>query len=59
MIDFYRKGDFKAAEKEAKSCKKLGLYNLGAAYDLYIQRCQEITKNPPENWDGVFVATSK
>jgi len=30
------------------------------ACDLYISRCKEFHKNPPpEEWDGVFVATSK
>jgi len=59
MIALYRKGDFKAAQKEAKSCRKLGLYNLDIAYDLYIERCAKMIKNPPKNWDGVFIATSK
>ena len=59
MINAYRAGDFKAAKKEAKVCKKLGLHNLDIAYDLYIERCDDMIKNPPEDWDGVFVATSK
>lgn len=59
MIEDYRRGDFKAAQAKAKACKKMQEYNLDIAYDLYIERCQEMIKNPPENWDGVFIATSK
>lgn len=59
MIDSYRKGCFKEAQKQAKECKRLSSYSLDIAYDLYIDRCKHMIKNPPKEWDGIFVATSK
>lgn len=59
MINCYRSGDFKVAKKQAKDCKKLGLYRLDMVYDLYIERCNAMIKSPPKDWDGVFIATSK
>jgi len=35
-------------------------YDIDGLFDLYEQRIQDYEENPPgENWDGVFVATSK
>lgn len=59
MIKAYRDGDFKDAKKLATSCKRKELFGLSDAYEVYIDRCNDLIKNPPKQWDGVFVATSK
>lgn len=60
MIEHYRAGDFKAAQEELKACKKQDVYDLAVAYDLYDGRIKDLLKNPPgDDWDGVYVATSK
>lgn len=59
MITAYRKGDFKDAKKLAKECKKIEGFDLAKAYDLYLERIETLIKSPPEDWDGVFEATTK
>ena len=59
MISAYQEGNFKAALDDAKACKKYAFYDLDILYNLYIGRCENMIKNPPEDWDGVYVATTK
>jgi len=59
MINAYRGGDFKAAQGLAKECLTMQAYGLEKAYELYISRTDELIKNPPKEWDGVFVAQTK
>lgn len=60
MIEAYQSGDFKEAEKVLKECRKLDIYNLSVAYEMYEERLSALLKNPPEGkWDGVYEATSK
>ncbi|MFN3700080.1 MAG: CHASE2 domain-containing protein [Alphaproteobacteria bacterium] len=64
MLEAYRGREFKDCAKLAKEC--LGALDgvlqgyLDEFYDIYAQRAKDLLKKPPpENWDGVYVATSK
>lgn len=59
MITSYRTGAFEEALEAIKECRKQDLFDLDFAYDMYESRIEELLKNPPEHWDGVYVATSK
>jgi len=59
MINAYQSGDFKAAKAHAKTCAKIQCFDLDMVYDVYTKRCDAMIKNPPKDWDGVYVATSK
>jgi adenylate cyclase len=65
MIAVYRGQDWKAAQGLVDRCREingelaLGL-KLDVLYELYEERTAEFKESPPpEDWDGVFVATSK
>lgn len=56
----YRVADFGCAAQEMKTARDASGGRLSAYYDLFAGRIAEFTKNPPpEDWDGVFVATEK
>jgi adenylate cyclase len=60
MLAAYRWQDWGEAETLATACKAAERWNLGAFYDLYLERIAEYRANPPPaDWDGVYVATSK
>ena len=60
MLAAYRAKDFDCAAQECHDAAKLAEDKLQKFYEVYQERIAEFTKNPPpENWDGVFVATSK
>lgn len=60
MIDRYREGDFAGALTLLTESRTLARGNLKAFYDLYEKRLGEFHANPPgDDWDGVYVATSK
>ncbi len=60
MIASYRSADFKAAERQLAECLRLSDERLAAFYSLYQQRLKDMHKTPPaDDWDGVYVATSK
>ncbi|MCB1531756.1 MAG: adenylate/guanylate cyclase domain-containing protein [Alphaproteobacteria bacterium] len=60
MIQSYRTGDFKEAQKHLKDCKKEKQSQLDTVYDLYEARLKALVKNPPgEDWNGVYVAKAK
>ncbi|MBX2834785.1 MAG: adenylate/guanylate cyclase domain-containing protein [Micavibrio sp.] len=59
MISSYRAGKFKEASKALKEARAASIFDLDKAYDVYENRISELLKNPPTEWDGVFVATSK
>lgn len=59
MLSAYRTGDFETAKVLAEKCSNAQDLNLEKAYSLYIGRCSDLISNPPQDWDGVFVATSK
>jgi tetratricopeptide (TPR) repeat protein len=57
-LELYRGKNFEEAKKYFNKCVEL-VPDDGPA-KIYIDRCQEFIKSPPpENWDGVFVMTSK
>lgn len=60
MLGAYRDQQFARAKELAQACKKRCLVNIDKTYDLYIERAEDLIKNPPgKDWDGVFTATSK
>lgn len=60
MIAAYQQGDFDAALKALKTCRKMDTEHLDKAYDLYEERIEDLINNPPaDEWDGVFVAKTK
>jgi len=53
----YRAGEW---DKSIKNfTKALSANPNDALADTYIERCQQLKANPPENWDGIWVMTSK
>ncbi|MEM6780703.1 MAG: adenylate/guanylate cyclase domain-containing protein [Pseudomonadota bacterium] len=64
MLAAYRIADFGCAAQDLKEARETAQDVIGEAldfyYDMYAERIAELTKNPPsDDWDGVFVATSK
>ncbi|MBI07225.1 MAG: adenylate/guanylate cyclase domain-containing protein [Rhodospirillaceae bacterium] len=61
MLSAYKIQDWGALKRILNECRELGEdYKLNILYDLYEERCEEYFANPPgEDWDGVFIATSK
>ncbi|MDP6473781.1 MAG: adenylate/guanylate cyclase domain-containing protein [Alphaproteobacteria bacterium] len=61
MLNAYKAQDWKAQTRIMDECREMGkAYKLDVLYDLYEERRDEYIANPPgEEWDGVFVATSK
>ena len=68
MIERYRAADWDAADAALARCRELEFagmtvdsdLGLGFLYDLYAERISAFREQPPpEDWDGVFVATQK
>lgn len=64
MLAAYRVADMGCAAQDLKDAREGARTVTGAAldhyYDMYADRIAALTKNPPsDDWDGVFVATSK
>ncbi len=61
MIEAYLAQDWNKSIKRLKECRLLcGPYNIDGFYDLYETRILHFQAEPPgEDWDGVFVATTK
>jgi adenylate cyclase len=60
MLDYYRKQEWKKAIALIETLKGKFNGNMDHYYDLWLERIEEM-KNAglPEDWDGVFRATSK
>ena len=59
MLDAYRSKHFDEARALVKKCRALD-GDLEVLYDRYDERLDAYeTDPPPEDWDGVFIATSK
>ncbi|MBT4042247.1 MAG: adenylate/guanylate cyclase domain-containing protein [Rhodospirillaceae bacterium] len=59
MLEAYRTQDWSKARGLIKDCRSAD-GSLGDLYDMYDERIEYFTENPPEpDWDGVFVATTK
>jgi len=61
MLDAYAKQNWELCLKELQECRYLcEPYGLDGLYDLYETRVADFKANPPgDDWDGVFVATTK
>ena len=65
MLNFFNEGYLKYHEKNFQNAidcfnKALNLNPEDQTSKLYIERCQNfITTPPPDDWDGVFVMTTK
>lgn len=60
MLAAYRARRFEEASRLAKDCMALSVSTTDKAYELYIDRCNMLIKEPPgEDWDGVYEAKTK
>jgi len=57
-LELYRNRKFTEAKEYFKKC--LEIYPDDGPSKIYFDRCEVFIKEPPpENWDGVFVMTTK
>jgi adenylate cyclase len=56
--NLYLKGDFKTALTQFETLQTWMKAEDGPTR-LYLERCQNLIQNPPKEWNGVFIATSK
>ncbi|QQG36051.1 MAG: adenylate/guanylate cyclase domain-containing protein [Micavibrio aeruginosavorus] len=60
MLALYRLQEFSRAEDAVVQCLNLSAGRLQAYYDMFRVRMNDLkTNRPGDDWDGVFVATSK
>ena len=60
MLDTYRAQDFDGVLSKLQVLREADTYKLGVLYDLYEERAKAYKIDPrPDEWDGVFRATSK
>ena len=60
MLETYRAKDFDGTLAKLAECRAAEKYRLTVLYDLYEERSNAYkVEPPPEDWDGVFRATSK
>lgn len=60
MLNLMRSKQFDEAEEKIKECQKYCGSMLHKSYFMYTRRISEYRRRKlPEDWDGVFVATSK
>jgi adenylate cyclase len=59
MIAAYRSGEFAKALEMAIECKKTQIFGLEKFYEFYKSRADELLRNPPKDWNGVYVAKTK
>ncbi len=53
-LEFYRKGNFKEAERLFKK-----ILEKFKPAEVMHGRCQELIESPPEKWEGIYVAKTK
>ena len=58
-IDFYKAAKFEDALAIFKELNTLEYKSNLKVYDMYIERCEHYIEFPPENFNGVFVHTTK
>ncbi|HUV18518.1 MAG TPA: GAF domain-containing protein [Ilumatobacteraceae bacterium] len=56
-VDNYRRGAWDAAIGSFRRC--LQAHPGDSLSAIYIERCEQLRTHPPENWDGIWVMTSK
>ena len=61
MLAAYREQEWAHARKLVAECRDLAAgRGFGPLYGLYDERCDDFEANPPgDDWDGVFIATTK
>lgn len=60
MLAAYRAADFACAAQDCADARSAANGAMEDYYAMYALRIADLTKNPPaDDWDGVFVATSK
>jgi adenylate cyclase len=60
MHDMYRAKEFDKAIEECKLLYNLFDGKMSKYYDMWIERCEYmLTQDLPDDWNGVFIATSK
>lgn len=59
FLDLYRTGDFRSALDALAALRPHETAELAGLYDLYAERLASLIAEPPEGWDGVYVARSK
>lgn len=61
LLVAFRAQQWEEAKALIAEARALGqVYDIDGLFDLYLERIKEYETNPPgEDWDGVFVATSK
>jgi len=60
MHKLYRQQKFDDAIEECKFLQKQFDGRMSKYYDMWIERCEYMkTQDLPEDWDGIFIATSK
>ena len=60
MHDKYRAQDFEGAIETCTTLKGKFDGQMDAYYDMWIERCEYMKTQPlPEDWNGVFIATTK
>jgi adenylate cyclase len=60
MLQKYRSQQFDVAIEQCKKLKGQFDGKMNDYYDIWIERCEYMkTQDLPENWNGVFVATTK
>jgi adenylate cyclase len=60
-LELYRKGDFKKALElfTAINAGRAGQAGGDGPSQVFIERCGELIAEPPQEWDGVYVAKTK
>ena len=58
-IDFYKNGDFSEAFDIFRELNKWPDKSNVRIYDIYIDRCENYLADPPEDFNGVYVHTTK
>jgi len=56
-LELYREGQWEGATERFQEA--LGLHSGDRPSALYLERCQYLKANPPRDWDGVWVMTTK
>ena len=58
FLELYRKGLFEESKKAMRGLSSEH-DQLAVYYKVMLERIEDMIVNPPENWNGVFVATTK
>ena len=56
-VSSYRRGAWDAAISSFRRCLQAHPHDKLSA--TYVERCEQLRAHPPENWDGIWVMTSK